>query len=63
MKLASQSLQQNLRKAGFILAERQEYEEYLQSQYGAKYIARRSQGLASSHAHMLRRLYLQQKRA
>jgi hypothetical protein len=63
MKLASQSLQQNLRKAGFILAERQEYEEYLQSEYGPKYIPRSNHSLDAAHRGLLRKLYFQEKRA
>lgn len=61
--MSNQHLQQGLRKAGFILARRKEYEEYLQSEYGPKYIPRSNHSLDAAHRGLLRKLYFQEKRA
>ena len=60
------SLQQKLRNIGYKLAERQEYEQYLKSEYGPKYVPQRTAEigiLRASHRSMLRDLYGREKRA
>ncbi len=61
----NQSLQQKLRNIGHKLAEREEYEQYLKSEYGDKYVPQRTaEGgiLRAAHRQMLRDLYRREKR-
>jgi hypothetical protein len=64
--MSNQQLQTKIRKIGYQLAAREEYEQYLSSQYGSKYVPQRTVELSvlrTAHREMLRDLYRKEKRA
>ena len=64
--MSNQYLQQNLRDIGYKLAAREEYEQYLKEEYGAKYVPQRSVELSllrTTHRQMLKDLYRKERRA
>ena len=64
--MSNLQLQTKIRKIGHQLAAREEYEQYLKEQYGAKYVPQRTVGLSllrTTHREMLKDLYRKEKRA
>ena len=64
--MSSQYLQLKLRDIGFKLSAREEYEQYLKEEYGAKYVPQRSVELSllrTTHRQMLKDLYRKERRA
>ena len=64
--MSNQYLQQKLRSVGYELAAREEYDQYLKAEFGAKYIPKRSVEygiLRASHRAMLKDLYRLERRA
>ena len=64
--MRNQHLQQKLRSLGHKLGAIEEYEQYLRSEYGAKYVPKRSveqRLLRTSHRSMLQDLYRRERRA
>ena len=64
--MSNQYLKQKLRDIGYKLAAREEYEQYLNDEYGPKYVPKRSVELSllrATHRQMLKDLYRKERRA